>query len=53
MHVKTTNLEEHNIDNFWKLDLLEIQEKEFSVCEKETEDIKFKNNRYVTNKITI
>ena len=53
LHVKTTNLEEHNIDNFWKLDLLEIQEKELSVCEKETEDIKFKNNRYVTNKITI
>ena len=27
LHIKTGNSEEHKIDNFWKLDLLEIQEK--------------------------
>ena len=47
LHVKTTNFEERKIDNFWKLDLLGIQEKELSVCEKVMEDIKFENNRYV------
>ena len=47
LHIKTTNLEEVKIDNFWKLDLLGIQEKELSVCEKVMEDIKFENNRYV------
>ena len=45
--IKTTNFEERKIDNFWKLDLLGIQEKELSVCEKVMEDIKFENNRYV------
>ena len=34
LHIKTTNLEEGKIDNFWKLDLLGIQEKDLSVCEK-------------------
>ena len=47
LHIKTTNFEERKIDNFWKLDLLGIQEKELSVCEKVMEDIKFENNRYV------
>ena len=47
LHVKTTKFEELKIDNFWKLDLLGIQEKELSVCEKVMEDIKFENNRYV------
>ena len=47
MHIKTTNLEEGTTDNFWKLDLLGIQEKELSVCEKVMEDIKFENNQYV------
>ena len=32
--IKTTNLEECKIDNFWKIDLLGIQEKELSVYEK-------------------
>ena len=31
LHIKTTNLEEGKIDNFWKLDLLGIQEKFQSV----------------------
>ena len=44
LHIKTANLEEGKIDNFWKLDLLGIQEKELSICEKVMEDIKFKNN---------
>ena len=44
LHIKTTNLEEDKIDNFWKLDLLGIQEKEHSVCEKVMKDIKFENN---------
>ena len=47
LHIKTTNFEERKIDNFWKLDLLGIQEKELSVCEKVMEDMKFENNRYV------
>ena len=47
LHIKTTKFEERKIDNFWKLDLLGIQEKELSVCEKVMEDIKFENNRYV------
>ena len=47
MHIKTTNLEEGKIGNFWKLDLLGILEKELSVCEKVMEDIKSENNRYV------
>ena len=47
LQIKTTNFEERKIDNFWKLDLLGIQEKELSVCEKVMEDIKFENNRYV------
>ena len=46
LHKKTKNLQEHKIDNFWKLDLLGIQEKELSVCKKVMEDIKFGNNRY-------
>ena len=45
--IKTTNLEEGKIDNFWKLDLLRIQEKELSVSEKVMKDTKFENNRYV------
>ena len=49
MHIKTTNLEGRKIDNFWKLDLLGIQEKELSFCEKVMEDFKFENNRYVVN----
>ena len=47
LHIKTANLEEGKIDNFWKLDLLGIQEKEHSICEKVMEDIKFENNLYV------
>ena len=47
LHIKTTNFEERKVDYFWKLDLLGIQEKELSVCEKVMEDIKFENNRYV------
>ena len=47
LHIKTTKFEERKIDNFWKLDLLGIQEKEISVCEKLMEDIKFENNQYV------
>ena len=47
VHIKTANLGERKIDNFWKLDLLGIQEKEFPVCEKVMEDINFENNRYV------
>ena len=47
LHIKTRNFEERKIDNFWKLDLLGIQEKEISVCEKLMEDIKFENNQYV------
>ena len=47
LHKKTTNFEERKVDYFWKLDLLGIQEKELSVCEKVMEDIKFENNRYV------
>ena len=46
-HIKTTNFEERKIDNFWKLDLLGIQEKELSVCEKVMKDIKFENNQYI------
>ena len=42
LHIKTTNLEERKINNFWKLDLLGIQEKELSVCEKVMEGIKLK-----------
>ena len=45
--IKTTNLEECKIDNFWKIDLLGIQEKELSVYEKIMEDIKCENNLYV------
>ena len=45
LHIKTTNLEERKIDNFWKLDLLGIQEKKLSVFEKVMEDIKFENNQ--------
>ena len=33
LHIKTINLEQGKIDNFWKLDLLGIQENELSVCE--------------------
>ena len=51
LHIKTTNLEEGKIDNFLKLYLLGIQEKELSVCEKVIEDLKFENNRCC--KITI
>ena len=47
LHIKTTKFEKRKIDNFWKLDLLGIQEKEISVCEKLMEDIKFENNQYV------
>ena len=47
LHIKTTNFEERKVGYFWKLDLLGIQEKELSVCEKVMEDIKFENNRYV------
>ena len=47
LRIKTTNFEERKVDYFWKLDLLGIQEKELSVCEKVMEDIKFENNRYV------
>ena len=45
--MKTTNLEERKMGNFWKLDVLGIQEKELSVCGKVMEDSKFANNRYV------
>ena len=47
LYKKTTNLEECKIDNFWKIDLLGIQEKELSVYEKIMEDIKCENNLYV------
>ena len=47
LHIKTTNLEERKIDKFWELDSLGIHEKDLSVCEKVTEDVKFENNRYV------
>ena len=33
LHIKTINLEQGKTDNFWKLDLLGIQENELSVCE--------------------
>ena len=42
LQIKTTNFEERKIDNFWKFDLLGIQEKELSVCEKVMEDINLK-----------
>ena len=47
LHIKTANFEERKIDNIWKIDLLGIQEKGLSVCEKVMEDMKFENNRYV------
>ena len=47
LHIKTTNFEERKIDNFWKLDLLGIQEKELSICEKVMKDIKFEKKQYI------
>ena len=41
-HVENSaNLMEGKTDNFWKLDLLRIQEKELSFCVKVMEDIMF------------
>ena len=33
LHIKTINLEQGKTDNFWKSDLLGIQENKLSVCE--------------------
>ena len=46
MQITNCIIDEKKIENFWNLDLLEIQENERSACEKVLSGTEFVNDRY-------